>query len=121
MHAGTHIDQSIRSFDQSSQNIRRQYIDGEYVRHAGCHVGSSRLAITDPCVVDHGVEATKAVDPFCNGLRASDGGEVAQNGVLGAWRCRKRIATTLVISSVQDDVMTLLDKELGRHQSKAVR
>jgi hypothetical protein len=46
-----------------------------YVRHAGCHVGSSRLVITDPCVVDHGVEATKAVDPFCNGLRASDGGE----------------------------------------------
>jgi hypothetical protein len=44
-----------------------------------------------------------------------------KKGVLGAWRCRKRIATTLVISSVQDDVMTLLDKELGRHQSKAVR
>src|SRR5215472_7381853 len=121
MHAGTHIDQSIRSFDQRSQDIRRQYVDGEDVRHAGRHVSSSRFAITDPCVVDDGVEAAEAVDTVRYGLCAADGGEIARDGILGAWRCCTRVAAALVISSVQNDLMAVRYKELGRHQSKAVR
>src|SRR5215472_1454160 len=121
MHAGTHIDQSIRSFDQRSQDIRRQYVDGEDVRHARRHVSSSRLAITDTCVVDYGVEAAEPVDTFRYALCAADGGEIARNGVLGPWCCCARVAAALVISSVQNNVMAVRYKELGRHQSKAVR
>src|SRR5215472_1235727 len=111
MHAGTHIDQAIRSFDQRGQDVRRQYVDGEDVRHAGRHVSSLRHAITDTCVVDHGVEAAEAVDTVRYGLCAADGGEIARNGVLGAWCCYARVAAALVISSVQNNVMALRDKE----------
>src|SRR6516225_6706849 len=121
MQAGTHIDQSIRSFDQRSQDVRRQYVDGEDVRRAGRRVSSSRLARTDTCVVDHGVEAAEPVETVHYALCAADRGEIARNGVLGAWCCCARVAAALVTSSVQNNVMALRDKEFGRHQSKAVR
>lgn len=77
--------------------------------------------VGDPRIVDHGVEAPELVDHACDALRASYGGQVAKNGVPGAWRCRQRVASALLISSMQDDVMALPDQKLGRHKSKAVR
>ena len=80
VHPGTQIDQSIRFFDQSSQDVRREHIDGEYARHAGLGLNSPWLAITDPSVVDHGVEAPEFVDRIRDALRAGYGGQFAQNG-----------------------------------------
>jgi hypothetical protein len=50
MHAGTQINEPIWSFDQNSQNIRRERIDTEYARHAALRLNPPLLAITDPAL-----------------------------------------------------------------------
>src|SRR5262249_53395618 len=68
VHARAYIDQPIGSLDQSRQDVWGEHIDGEYARHAGLRVDAPRLAIADPCVVDHGVEPTEFVDAVCDTL-----------------------------------------------------
>ena len=48
-------------------------------------------------------------------------GEVAGDSSLRAGCRRQGVATSIVIPPVQDDLMTLLDQESGRCQTKAVR
>jgi hypothetical protein len=71
--------------------------------------------------MDHGVEATELISLVRYGRRSGDSGEVAADSSLGP-DCRSQgvLAPTL-IPPVQDDLMALLDQELGRHETEAVR
>jgi hypothetical protein len=71
--------------------------------------------------VDDCVKATELVDLVGNGPRAGDGEEVSSDSSPGTGRRLQSVATSIVIAPVQDNLMTLLDQEPGRHQTEAVR
>jgi hypothetical protein len=118
--AGADIYQSIRLFDQCRQNVGREHINGEDAGNSGLRL-HPRLAITDPGIVDYRIKATELVDLVGNGPRPGDGGKVPGDASPGAGCRREGIAISTVIAPVQGDVMALLDQELGRHETEAVR
>ena len=120
MHAGTHIDQSLRSFDQCGQSVGREHIDSEDARNSGLRLHPP-LAITDARIVDYRVERAKLVDLVGNGSCPSDGGEVPGDNSLGAGCRREGVATSTFVSPVQYDLIALVDQEPGRHEAEAVR
>ena len=119
MHAGAQIDQPVRPLDQSGQHIGRQNIDGEDAGHARLGLDASRLAIADPGIVDHGVEAAEPVDLIGDARHARKGRKVAGNSGPCAWRLGQGVARAGLVSPVQDNLVTLLDQELPRHEPKA--
>ena len=71
--------------------------------------------------MNYGIEATELIDLACYGRRSGDGGEVPRDSSMGA-DCREQgVAAPALIAPVQNDLMALLDQELGRHQTEAVR
>jgi hypothetical protein len=50
-----------------------------------------------------------------------DGGEVPADSSLSAGCGSEGVAAPALIAPVQDDLMALLDQELGRHETEAVR
>jgi len=71
--------------------------------------------------VDYGVEATELVGLVGNGLRPGYGGEIPGDDPPSTGCRREGVAAATVISSVQNDIMALLDQEPGGHQTQAVR
>ena len=53
--------------------------------------------------------------------RSGDGGEVPGNNSARAGCRRKRVATSALVSTVQYDLMALLDQEPCRHEAETVR
>src|ERR1700736_3475847 len=92
MHAGTQINQSLRSFDQCRQNVGREHIDSKDARNSGLHLHPP-LAITDARIVDYSVETAEPVDLVGNCSCPSDGREVSGDNSPGAGCCRERVAT----------------------------
>src|ERR1700757_1119350 len=118
MHAGAQINQSLRSFDQCRQNVGREHIDSEDARNSGLLLHPP-LAITDARIVDYRVEAAELVDLVGNCPCPSDGREVSGNNSPGAGCRREGVATSPIVSSVQYDLMALVDQEAGRHEAEA--
>src|SRR5271166_2058970 len=77
VHAGAQIDQPVGPFDQGGEDIGRENVDCENAGDARLRLDASRLAIADPRIVDHGVEAAEPIDLFGDALRAGDGREIA--------------------------------------------
>ena len=71
--------------------------------------------------MNYGIEATELIDLACYGRRSGDGGEVPADSSFGARRRPEGVAAPTRIPPVQDDLMALLDQELGRHETEAVR
>jgi hypothetical protein len=71
--------------------------------------------------VDDGVETTELVGLACYGRRPGDGGEVPADSSLSAGCGSEGVAAPALIAPVQDDLMALLDQELGRNETEAVR
>jgi len=69
--------------------------------------------VTDASIVDYGVEATELIDLARHGRRPGDGGEISADSSLGADRCQESVAASTLIPPVQDDLVALLDQELG--------
>ena len=120
MHAGAQINQSLWSFDQCRENVGRQHIDSEDAWNSGLHLHPS-LAIADARIVDYSVEAAELVDLVGKCSCPSDGREVPTDSSLGAGCRCEGVAAPTIIPPVQDDLMALLDQELGRHKTEAVR
>jgi hypothetical protein len=81
----------------------------------------SRLARADARIADYDVEATELIDLARYGRRSGNGGEIAADGSLGP-DCRKEgVAAPTFIPPAQNDLMALLDQELGGHETEAVR
>src|SRR5271166_1062297 len=77
VHAGAQIDEPVGPFDQGGEDIGRENVDCENAGDARLRLDASRLAIADPRIVDHGVEAAEPIDLFGDALRAGDGREIA--------------------------------------------
>jgi hypothetical protein len=120
MHAGAQINQSLRSFDQCRQNVGCEYIDSEDAWNSGLHLHPS-LAITDARIVDYSVEAAELVDLVGKCSCPSDGGKVPGDNSSSAGCRRERFATSTLVSTVQYDLMALVDEEPGRHETEAIR
>jgi len=118
--AGADIDQSIRSFDQCRQNVRCEHIYGEDAGNSRLNLHPS-FAIADARIVDYCIKLAELVHLVSNGPRPSDGGKVASDGTTSSGCRRKRVLTSTVIASVQNDLMPLIDQEPGRQKTKAVR
>jgi hypothetical protein len=71
--------------------------------------------------VDDSVKATEPIDLFSDGPRSGNGREVSRDSSLGADCRRERVATSTLIPPMEDDLMTLLDQEPGRHQTEPIR
>jgi len=71
--------------------------------------------------VDYGVEPTELIDLARYGRRPGDGREVPADRFPGAGCRREGVATSTLVSSVQNDLMALLDQEPCRHEAEAVR
>src|SRR5271155_5215723 len=113
MHTGAQINQSLRSFDQCRQNVGGEHIDGEEARNSGLRFHPP-LAITEARIVAYSVEAAERVDLGGNCSRPGDGREVSADTSPGA-RCRREgVATSTLVSPVQNDLMALFDQEPGR-------
>jgi hypothetical protein len=117
VHAGTHINKSIWSFDQNSQKIRCERIDGEYARRAALPLNPPLLVITYACVVDHALKRPSLLTPSATLFMPA----IVEKSPKTASLAPGAALSALLISSMQDDVMALLDQEVGRHESEAVR
>src|SRR5437868_8272119 len=113
MHAGTQINQSLRSFDQCRQNVGREHIDSEDARNSGLHLHPP-LAITDAHIVDYSVETAQLFDLVGNCSCPSHGGEVSRDNSSGAGCRRERVTTSTLVSPVQYDLMALVDHARGK-------
>src|SRR4029077_1468683 len=82
MHAGAHINQSLRSFDQRRQNVGREDIHSEEAWNSGFHLHPS-LARTNARIVDYSVEAAELVDLVGKCFCPSDGREVPRDNSSG--------------------------------------
>jgi hypothetical protein len=71
--------------------------------------------------VNHTIERAELVGCIRHGPRLRDRREIASNDASGASGCRESLAAATVISSMQKDLMALLDQQPGRHQTKTVR
>jgi hypothetical protein len=71
--------------------------------------------------VDYRVEATELIDLVRYGRCSGDGGEIAADSSLRADSRKEGVTAPTLIPPVQDDLMALLDQELGRHETEAVR
>ena len=120
MRAGADINQSIRSFDQCRQNVGREHINGEDAGDSRLNLHPS-LAITDAGIVDDSVKAAELVDLVGNCAHPGDCGQVPGDGPASQGCRREGGLTSTVIASVHDDLMTLLDQDLRRHKTQAVR
>jgi hypothetical protein len=85
------------------------------VRNSGLGLQSSRLAITDTRVVNHTIERAELVDCIRHGPRPGNGREIAGNDALGARSRRESVAAATFISSMQNNLMALLDQQPRRH------
>jgi hypothetical protein len=71
--------------------------------------------------VDRSVEAAELVDFVGNSFCPSDGREIPGDNPPGAGCRREGVATSALVSPVQDNVMAVVDQEPRRHQTEAVR
>src|SRR3984893_18178614 len=127
MHAGTQINQSLRSFDQCRQNVGREHIDSKDARNSGLPLHPP-LAITDARIVDYSIDTAELVYLVGDSsLRAHssechpESGEVPGDISASAGGRREVVATSTLVSPVQYDVMALVDQEPGRHEAEAIR
>src|SRR5262249_21149035 len=114
------IDEPSRLFDQCSQNVGREHIDGEDAGNAGLNLHSS-LAITNAGTVDYGIKATELIDLVGNGPRPGDRGQISGDGSPGTAPRHEGVATSTVVAPMQNYLMALLDQKSGRHETEAVR
>jgi len=120
MRAGADIDESIRFFDQCRQNVGCQHINGEDAGNFGFHFHPS-FAITDAGIVDDGIKVAELVDLIGNGPRPGDCRQVPGHGSTSTGCRLQRVATSIIIAPVHNDLMALLDQEPGRQQTEPVR
>jgi hypothetical protein len=120
MHARTKIDEPVWPLDQGGENIGSQHIDGEDVRRAARRVDASGLAIADAGVVDHRIEAAQRIDLVGDAPGLLNHGHVSKDRVRGARSCVQGGLGACAIAAMQDHLVTLLDQNRGRHQSKTV-
>jgi len=71
------------------------------------------LSISNPGVVDYGIEGTELISFSRNGFRPGDRRKVSGDGPFGAARGLKGIAAPSRVSAMQHNAMSLLDQQLG--------
>ena len=120
MHARTKIDEPVWPLDQGNENIGSQHIDGEDVRRAARRVDAPGLAIADAGVVAHRVEAAQRIDLVGDAPSLLNLGQVSEDRVRGARSCVQGGLGAFGIAAMQDNLVSLLDQNPGRHQSKTV-
>jgi hypothetical protein len=121
MHSGTQINESAGSLDQARQDEGGQHVGREHVRHAVLCLDPVGLPVADPGIVDHGIEATQAIDLLGKFARAPHGGEVAGHDLQGLRQLSARVRTARRAPAVQDHLVALLNKQSPRHQAQAGR
>ena len=114
VHAGAEIDESVWPLDQRCQNIGRQRIDREYMGQAICRQVVS-LTVADRSIMDHGIEAAQIIDARSDLLCTRDGVEVTFHDGFGSGHRALGVIGAGSVTSVQDDLMALVDQQLPCH------
>ena len=118
MHARAQIDQSLWPLDQRGEDIGGERVDREDVRQT---VGGDVMAfpIADRGIVNDRVEATERVDLRCDVPGAGDRLQVACYDGFGLRQRAFGVIGPGSVTSVQDDLMTLIDEQFACRQAEA--
>jgi len=121
MQARTQVHQTPGSPNECSQNIGSQRIDREHVRQAVFCRDATRFLVSNGRVVNDGIERPSRVDLFGDIVRLPDACQVACHNRLSARNRSQRLLPSLLVASVHDDAMPLLNQKLSCHPAKPIR
>src|SRR5690242_4795904 len=79
------------------------------------------LAITYGRVVNDGIESTQSVDLLRDVTGGLDTGKIPDDDAFSAWNRGAGIKRPLLVPGMQEDLMALLNHELGGHPAQPIR
>jgi hypothetical protein len=79
-----------------------------------------RFLVTDPCIMDHCMERAERVDLFGHVAGLSDTGQIADNDCFRSGNGGMRFPSSLLVTSVQNYAMPLLNEELRGHSAEPI-
>jgi len=120
MKAGTQINEAFRSSNECGQNIGCEGIDGKYMRQAVFGRDAPRFPVADTCIVNHCIEGAECVNLFGHVAGLSDAGQIAGYDSFRSGHGGHRFPSPLLVTSVQNYAVPLLDEELCRHSAEPI-
>jgi hypothetical protein len=77
------------------------------------------FTVADRSIMDHRIEAAQIIDARCDLLCTGDGVQVALHDGFGPGQRALGVIGPGIVTSMQDDPMTLTDEEVSCHQAEA--
>jgi len=120
MKAGTQIDETLGLVNERGQDIGSERIDREDMRQAVFGRDAARFPVADTCIVNHCIEGTECVNLFGHVAGLSDAGQIAGYDSFRSGHGGHRFPSPLLVTSVQNYAVPLLDEELCRHSAEPI-
>src|SRR5450432_1939224 len=117
----TQVHQTLRSLNQSCQNVRRQCVDGKYMWQTILSRHAPGFLISNRGVMNHSIEPAQLIHLLRHGAGLRDARQVPNDYHFGAGYGCNGLFASLLIPRVQDRTVPLLDKKLRGHSPQPVR
>ena len=120
MQSRAQIDKTLGSFEQSSEQIWGEHVDGEDVLEP-IHRLDSAFAFTDSRVVNDRVVWPQPVGLISQLARLRDACQVPNHNALCLGRLGLRVPGTTLVAGMEDDLVAGGNQSLGGPQAETVR
>jgi hypothetical protein len=117
VHSGGQVNEPLRHRDEGGKDVRCQSVHCEELRQAIHRLHQIGFSVTDPGIVDNGIETTEPVDLLGDGFRLRDARQVADDDVLGAGDLFPGLVRARGAARVHHDLVSFFDQKLGGHLS----
>ena len=121
MQARTQIDQPVGLVHKGGQHVGREHVDGPELRQAIGGFDAARLAVADPDIVDHRIEASPPVGLLGDDAHGRERRKIADQHRFGLRQGDPRGLGPGFVPGMQHDTMPLFGQETTRHQAEPIR